>query len=76
MVLDSSEISEIGGLESKTFGLLSTDATVNLAEEALSKQVEISTGLYDDVSIMDEMMDRLGFTRYQMEQAEALYKKL
>lgn len=57
LVLDSSEISEIGGLESKTVGLLSTDATVNLAEEALSKQVEISTGLYDDVSIMDEMMD-------------------
>lgn len=57
LVLDSSEISEIGGLESKTVGLLSIDSTVNLAEEALSKQVEVSTGLYDDVSIMDEMMD-------------------
>ena len=57
LVLGSSEISEIGGLQSKTVGLLSTDATVNLAEEALRKQVEISTGLYDDVSIMDEMMD-------------------
>lgn len=56
-VLNDSGIDDVAQLESKNAGLLATDMTASKAEEELKKRVDVKTNTYEDIIVMDEMMD-------------------
>ena len=57
VVLSNSGIDELEQLDSRSAGLLLTDMTASRASEELKKQVAVKTDTYEDVDVMDEMMD-------------------
>lgn len=56
-VPNDSGIDDVAQLKSKNAGLLATDLTASKAEEELKKRVDVKTNTYEDITVMDEMMD-------------------